>query len=386
MRREASQPITSVEAPGGTRTLPKQILEFSATVSGLPTLVAIVVSLFTQDPRATGAVAAASLTLAAALWFSPQLRRVFNEHSFLQQLPWVLNAVMVLALVLLVIPSRALKQRQEQTTLLASKWLRWQQDVETEAGKCKKGDVKCFADRLRSVLEARPRPDYQNDVTGQASDVIAGQVMLANDSIRDILRTRLGVSGGFIGAGFSEPGGQTDITRARTSEYLVPNLSNSSAHIWRWQLAPGELVDDKPIAESTLRNVLLRVPPDNHQDFEANWKKWVKDHLGANDPRPPLVRFVPIDVQKSTPSNCLGRPGATRVFMNRLSEDIDKKVADAAMDSGYVLSANSDQPSVKLFVWVYAPTSNAEVTPATWNNVLVNFGRWITDKSCDDAP
>src|SRR5580700_214462 len=201
-------------SPVSSHAWHKQILDFSVAVIGPPGLIALVCSLLNLSPRTSGICGALSLAGATGLWFFPQLRRLFREQSLLAKIPWLLNAVMAVALVFFAIPKRAAQQTkldaQEQTKLLASSWLDWQRHLETTAGLCRKGDTKCFARELTPVLAKRPRPSKENDVTGLASDVIAGQLLLANDNIREILKTRLSVSGNFIGAGFSEPEGQTD--------------------------------------------------------------------------------------------------------------------------------------------------------------------------------
>jgi hypothetical protein len=55
---------------------------------------------------------------------------------------------------------------------------------------------------------------------------------------------------------------------------------------------------------------------------------------------------------------------------------------EAARISGYAVPAKGDEPDIKLFVWVYAPTDAGQAVSATWANVLENFGSWIKDEPC----
>jgi hypothetical protein len=129
-----------------------------------------------------------------------------------------------------VLPDRAVKQ----SSLLANKWLKWQKDLEGAAGQCTKAKDrdKCLAEQLSPVIDNRPRPERQSDATGLASDLMAGQLMLANENARSALNDRLGIREKFLGSGRSEPVGQTNYTAASVPEYLVPNLSDKSPNVW----------------------------------------------------------------------------------------------------------------------------------------------------------
>jgi len=366
----------------------KDILDICVEVSGPPTLVAIASNCLALGPSVTGIASMAALLLGVGLSCCSRKRKhllssieaklnweegkILGKHSLLLKLSWLLTAVLAAVLVLVVLPKRAVH--------LAESWVNWQNELEAAAGECKKGDATCLAERLVPVLEGRPRPVQESDVTGLASDLLAGQLMLANDNAREILNSRLSIGGSFIGTGFSEPAGQTDFSEARVSEYLVPNLSDKSSRVWLWKLDPSQVVNHKPITEHNLMEVLLKFPPVNHANFSGNWS-WISSHLRPGDPYPPLVRFAPLG-RTVKYSGCLGRSEATRVFMNALGEVSDKTVEDAAKDSGFIISGKLDEEGVRLFVWVYAPIAGAKVTPATWRAVLTNFPEWITAAPC----
>jgi len=375
----------SLAPPNITQLQPKsdwhrKILDACVVLAGPPALITVTASFFTDNQRIVEVCTAIGLLIAIGLMFFPRLLR---KNSIMVALPWLVTAVLAIILVLVVSPNRARKQDR----LLASSWLSYQKDLEKAAALCKKvGDAKCLAEKLRPVLEQRPQPPRGSEIPSLASDLLAGQLMLANDNIRGVLSTRIGVGDRFLGSGFAEPVQSTDSTAARVSEYFVPNLSDSAPLVWLWKLDPYKSLGGKLIADRKLKEVLLNIQPNNHADFAENWKKWIeKDHLGPDDPHPALVRFALLDLTKKKYSGCLGRPDATRVFMMNLGEVAEKTVADAATSSGFAVPARSDESGVKLFVWVYAPTGTGVVYHATWNNVLTKFSDWVTADDCNST-
>src|SRR6185437_7931089 len=137
---------------------------------------------------------------------------------------------LLIALVFVVAPARA----RRQNNLVASSWLHWQQSLERSANHCRKFsrclndsacrednrrlresldvDSSCLSERLKSVLQERPRLKQETDLTGFVGDLIAGQLMLANDNTRAVLNSRLSTGNRFLGAGLAEPARQTEIT------------------------------------------------------------------------------------------------------------------------------------------------------------------------------
>jgi hypothetical protein len=68
--------------------------------------------------------------------------------------------------------------------------------------------------------------------------------------------------------------------------------------------------------------------------------------------------------------------------MSNLDELKERTVGEAAKSTGWSVSANLEEPGVKLFIWIYAPEYEGQAVPATWGNVLTNFGKWITAEPC----
>lgn len=329
-----------------------------------------------------------ALLVAIGLRFFPNIT---EAHALSLVLPWliVVGLVAVLFLVLVWSPKR--------NADLAEKWLKWQKSVETSAARCK--DKKspeveaCITQVLDPVLGDRPGKSADTALTRLTSGVMAGQVLLANPTVRAVLKDRLSVDERFIGTGTSEPVNNTNSAEAKVPEFLVPNVNISdNKQVWMWRLNPEDLLDGQPLLDLPLRDVLLRKSQELHggqDDFKTAWDKWVeKGHLFSND-SPVLVRFASLDPDNSPkdfpppPSGCLGKPRATRVFMNTLAPLLDEPLRLAARNSGYseVVQKN---PKVQLFVWVWVP--DEEITQATWENVLNKMTTWIGARACEPTP
>jgi hypothetical protein len=367
-----------------------EVLEHCRALAGLPVLTTVVLDCVTADKKIVAVGAALALVVATALRFLPQLRASSNllqQHALAVAMPWLITATLTVLLIFVIEPRRDEKQFAssllEKQRILQSSWPEWQQNLEKAAGQCKSDNPKCLAEKLAPLLEIKNRPHLAvgTGSSDLASDLLAGQLMLANDTSRKILNTRLSITQRFLGAGFSEPVGETNYAAARVPEYLVPNLSDTSQHVWVWELEYGKIVGDKPIMDHKLMEILLKIPPLNHADFKGNLS-WINDHLSRNDSRPVLVRFGAWDPRKLKYSGCLGRSDATRVFMTSLGEIKDKTLADASKASGYIVPEKYDAPGTKLFVWIYAPTEDGQAVVATWGNVLANFEKWVTAESC----
>lgn len=321
--------------------------------------------------------------------------RPHRGYAFWTALPWFLTAALAVVLVFKVIPDRAIKQ----SSLLADAWLKWQTNLAKTSGQCSKFKDKvdkakdgaekdaaekardqCLADKLPPVIEARP--ERRSDAPSLTSDLMAGHVMVNDVNVGSVLHDRLSIDEEFLGSGRSEPVGGKDYKDASVPEYLVPNLSDGLPNVWVWKLE--QLQNQKPVADQNLLEVLLTFPlantQANHPDFESAWKGWLKDHLRPDDPRPVLVRFAFLYPQDY--SGCLGRLKATRVFMSNLGELTPRTLGDAAQSTGRKKPDKSDDQGLKIFIWVYAPTTESGAIPATWGNVLANFGKWIIAKPC----
>jgi hypothetical protein len=382
-----------------------KILEECRAIAGLPTLAALAAGIFyPEDKRVLAGTTAVALIIAVGLRFLPHTKffsRLHGWQSLLTTLPWLLSAALIAILILVILPERT----RSQNALLASTWLDWQKELEESASKCvikKHGKSKgppardqqekdekelsaCLAENLDPVLGKRPGRAESNKVTGLASDLLAGQLMLANSNIRDVLKLRLSTGKTFLGSGFSEPEGQVNYTEARVPEYLVPNLSDQSPRVWVWKFDPWKMEGQKTIEDYKLLDVLLHLrQPINHADFNQIWDS-MKEEPSASGTPSVLVRFA-LFKPETNDSGCLGRAEATRVFMSSLSEVKDKTAREAAKNSGWLVPGQNDNSGRQLVIWVYAPTDEGDVIPATWGNVLDNFKTWIKDEACAKTP
>jgi hypothetical protein len=367
-----------------------EVLELCRALAGLPVLATVVLDCVTDDKKVVAVGAALALLAAIALKFLPQLRdssNLLQRHAFAVAMPWLLTATLTILLIFVIEPRRDKKQLTssllETQNYLQNSLLQWQQNLEKATGQCKTENPECLAEKLGPLLEIKNRPHLAvgTGSSDLASDLLAGQLMLANDTSRNILNTRLSITQRFLGAGFSEPVGENNYAAARVPEYLVPNLSDTSQRVWVWELEYGKIVGDKPIMDHKLMEILLKIPPLHHADFKGNLS-WINDHLSRTDTRPVLIRFGAWDPRKHKYSGCLGRSDATRVFMTSLGEIKDKTLADASKASGYIVPEKYDAPGTKLFVWIYAPTEYGQAVVATWGNVLANFEKWVTAEPC----
>jgi hypothetical protein len=375
-----------------------QLLETCQAVVGLPTIVSLILAVFTTDAKTISAGAAIALIVAFILRYFPKLRHMLMPTKglpFWTALPWLLTAALVAVLIFQVIPSRA----AQQSHLLSNAWLKWQGEFEQAASQCsryvdevdksrdesakakaEKNRDQCLKTKLVPVIARRPRPQEPNP-TGLASDLWAAQCLLFNDNTKSVIKAKWSVDENFLGSGFSVPQGKTDITTARSPEYLVDNVPDTSPNVWLWKIDYGS-----PIMEQNLLEVLKSEPQANadakvRRDFGEMWTS----RLQSNDSRQILVRFALID-PPTLYSGCLGRPSATRVFMSDLRDLELNTVHRAAQSTGFVRPEGMDKPGLKLFIWVYAPPEEDLAVKATWGNVLDNFGKWITaDSVCSHS-
>jgi hypothetical protein len=381
-------PATAPTGGGPGIAWHKNALEIARELAGLPTLVTVVASLFTENREILVYSALGALLVAIGLRFLPGIAK--GKISIVA--PWLVTALLALTLVLVlyVLPRRAGKKG---TSL--EPWLKWQNSLDLSAAKCNKNPTpeSCLRNELAEVLDNRPSNPRAAAGTKLFNAMIAGQVLLANQTVRAVLQKRLSVDERFIGADNSEPVQHTSAVAAMVPEYLVPNVLDSYSSVWVWKLDLGVRLKDRLPGDHKLMDVLLTVPPQSHdgQTFKTYWPLIEKDHL-ASDHTPALVRFAMLDPTNSNhdinkqppPSGCLGKPDATRVFMNKLVFVKDETLGTAIKDSGYTV--RPDDPTERLYIWVYVPTQAGEVTRATWDNVLTNFTTWITDNPCAAHP
>jgi hypothetical protein len=393
---ESAADIAFGPAPNDARKWHRRTLNLCVELAGLPALATVIASFFYPDNQSVLSICAiVALLLAIGLRFFPN---VHEEHAVTLVLPWLI--VVGMAAVLYAV----LWRNPNKSSKLAKDWLKWQKRVEASAAKCKDEKGKdldiCIVRDFGPVLNERPGKSDNEALNRLASGVMAGQVLLANDAVRTELKARLSVDDRFIGTGTSEPIGITNSAEAKVPEYLVPNLLISDKQVWVWELTPEQYLEGKPLWEHSLKEVLMKVSQtqDNPNNFKTAWESWIeKEHLNSPD-APVLVRFASLDPTARPlgpndhpkdyvprPSACIGKPSATRVFMNTLAPLLEEPLQTASRNSGYTEAARHSN-NVRLYVWVWVPAYPGEVTQATWENVLNNMTTWIQGVSCEQPP
>ncbi len=68
--------------------------------------------------------------------------------------------------------------------------------------------------------------------------------------------------------------------------------------------------------------------------------------------------------------------------MSNLGELAQRTVDEAARSTGSTVPEKSDDRALMQYIWVYAPTEENQAVPATWSNVLANFGAWTIAEPC----
>ena len=317
---ESASEAPVYERPDTRRKWYMELLETCRAMAGLPVLVSLIAEAFTPNTKVIGVLALAALVVALILEFFPKVRNMLKPHgarALWTMVPWFSTAALAVITVFVIIPHRSVRE----SALLANSWLGWQRDLEDASSPCSSAKTdrdKCLSKNLAPVITQRPQPLQRGNGADLASDLMAGQLMLANGAIRTSLQSRMSVGDTFLGTGFSQPVGQGDFTAARAPEYFVPNLSDQAPHVWAWELDPNKVEKGAPIMAQKLLAVLHRSVPMNHADFEENWA-WLQQHVQTDDPHPVLVRFGLFDPAKIHYSTCLGRLDATRVFMSNLA-------------------------------------------------------------------
>jgi|HubBroStandDraft_3_1064219.scaffolds.fasta_scaffold61502_2 hypothetical protein len=360
--------------PTFSRMWHRDALNLCVELTGLPALVSVITSFLTSDQKILAASAVSALLIAIGLRFFP---RITETHALRLVIPWLLvvGLALVLLLVLVVQPRR--------TASLSQQWLDWQRSLEKSVGGCSTLNGQpledCLSRTLSDVLPNRPKVTAHTAQTELARSVMAGQVLLANELVRQELSDRLSVDNRFIGTGNSEPVDDTSPASARIPEYLVPNLPETHDWVWVWEVGLSDMLAGTPVLDHSLRDVLQN-ETSQPADFKSALDWITKDHLGVDDSSA-LVRFAILEPKGPIfPSGCLGKPRAKRVFMNSLSPLLDLPLAKAAVNSGY--TKEQSNPNARLYIWVFVPTEDVQPVRATWENVLDDMPAWIEDADC----
>jgi len=256
-------------------------------------------------------------------------------------------------------------------------WLEWSKALSKTVKQCPPTDDPCIA---KALTIQRPAPASDLIASQLNNDLKAGDLFLQNDAqdeaIKKMLGRRLGIWQRFLGTGFAQPSDHDEYREARVAEYLCVNNSESDESVISWQLTPKEeylewTIEEIIKGERVERTVVngkevistKQVSPINSKEKRDRLLQTIERRLGLRDPLPAVVRFQ----QLSSSSGSVGRSDAARVFFIHLGSVWRLKLREAAALSGYTLDPTT---SKKFFVWVFLPSHEDEVVPATWGDII----------------
>lgn len=243
-------------------------------------------------------------------------------------------------------------------------------------------ELHCLANAVQKSSGSEPM--VQTNATAASRfrvDIKLADVFLQIPDVSDILGIAFSIDGTrFLGYGYSLPKDAKRYSDAKASEYLIRNrcatsgkpngpcaeANTASPQILTWVLDPLD-VATKP--DEKISSVLNRVAPEDNR--EAFFKTHIKDiALGKLAKSPPvLIRFQKFSI--SNYGGTIGRLNATYVFFSSLPELRDKTIAESETISGRLqdLRASGD-PGLRIFVWLYIPSSEDDARAATWENIF----------------
>lgn len=240
----------------------------------------------------------------------------------------------------------------------------------------------------RAIREKYPHQgeEAKLKISSLQNDIRAGSYLMSNDTVFEVLNTKLGVKDKFIGTGLAIPTGDGKVYGdARFPEYLVPNLPEKGAEILTWQIDQ-KVKGLKEITSQTVECLIVgcknKIPPTNiNLEVREEKDKYERMIGPIKDPNNRfdegniiLVRFNRFDKKFYTEK--LGREEADWVFMLRLRDVWSMSIDDALTYSGHTIEDAEDNKTI--FVWVYISenTHNSRI-PATWINIFNNLDKLL---------
>lgn len=251
------------------------------------------------------------------------------------------------------------------------RWRGWNNEMSASIKDCAPANASCIA---RALTYDYPEPQPATVSSKLNNDLKAGSYFLHETKIKTMLRESLGIDEGFLGTGFAQPLGTEEYKDARVPEYLCPNTSEFEDSVVTWALNPTddyldwtveELIVGKKVVRKIIegKEVLVEAQPTNSRAKRDRFLSNIEGRLALTAEVPAVVRFQ----QLSSSSGSVGHEGAARVFFSHLGAVWKMKLRDAARLSGYSLDSSIKK---MFFIWVYLPTHEYEVVPATWKNIV----------------
>jgi hypothetical protein len=196
-------------------------------------------------------------------------------------------------------------------------------------------------------------------------DLRIGDTLISDPRMMNVLDRYYGIKKDFLGGGLSLPDAAGDrYFLSRIPEYWIENLPDSAETVWTWIIEH----PDNTLMSQSLQEFLENTAPQTART--KTFAQSVQEdtaNLALNSDAPVLIRFAQF---AGDYSGYLGLKDAKLVFANNYGEiqKLGLTLSEAASFSGRSIKHHS--PHDKVYVWVIFPTSNRDVIPATWHNLL----------------
>jgi hypothetical protein len=262
-------------------------------------------------------------------------------------------------------------------------WVKWTADFDAAITAC--GNAQWCLEKAFSA-EPLPPPEQlpQDPRSGESQpvpyavgnlirDMRAGNIMLNQEIARYQLQDYYEIAGtAYLGTGFSVPVAGHNYQDGLQREFLVPNVCAQAmagascvtpqGRVWTWRFDPATAT--RWLDRSFALLLRSRKPVSGGPGFGRH-----RGDGGDNALIPPLVvRYG--TMMPAQYKGTVGKPGVHRTFFADYLQARSKTVR------GFILATGSPDPEAalksgkSLYIWVYAPGPDAQVVPATWEEVF----------------
>lgn len=216
----------------------------------------------------------------------------------------------------------------------------------------------CIVEQLETF-----KPTFQPRLV---DDLRIGDTLISDQRMMSVLDRYYGIKKDFLGSGLSLPDAAVDrYYLSRIPEYWIENLPDSAETVWTWILE----LPDNAVMSQPLQHFLENTPPQTAR--KKPFAQSVREdtaNLALTSDAPVLIRFAQFPGEYS---GYVGPKDAKLVFASHYGEiqRLGLTLSEAASFSGRSITHHS--PHDKVYIWVIFPTSNRDVIPATWHNLLL---------------
>ncbi len=183
----------------------------------------------------------------------------------------------------------------------------------------------------------------------------------------------------YIGSGSTIPWNiNPDYSNADAREFITANLSEKHDFVWTWQFSRRAVDPSKILIRDLYENTKEYPPTTESSEVDLSSKvDRLKRQLTNITADAPVIRFQ--EFSKSFYNHTMGRAEAFKVFTVSLQDVQDMNLAEAMRASGFTRDQKNDsREDVTIFVWLYIPSREGDVIPATWGNVIKYASSWLS--------